>query len=105
MRSWASRRRNAVRLEQLDGGGWIEVAASATDADGRCRDLAAHAPAGDYRLNFSTGSYLQRQGRTSIYPEIIPLPSRATVMATIICRSCSATTVTPLIEDRDKRGS
>ena len=60
----------AVRLEQLDGGGLIEVAASATDADGRCRDLAAHAPAGDYRLTFSTGSYLQRQGRTSIYPEI-----------------------------------
>ncbi|MDR3799002.1 MAG: hydroxyisourate hydrolase [Terracidiphilus sp.] len=80
----------AVRLEKLEGGGWIEVssdgespervrdapcgwvevAASATDADGRCRDLAADAAAGDYRLTFSTGSYLQRQGRTSIYPEI-----------------------------------
>jgi 5-hydroxyisourate hydrolase len=79
----------AVRLEKLDGGGWIEVldgeppervrdapcdwveiAASATDADGRCRDLAADASAGDYRLTFSTGSYLTRLGRTSIYPEI-----------------------------------
>ena len=79
----------AVRLERLEGGGWIEVsvgdepaervqdadawveiAASATDADGRCRDLAADAPAGDYRLTFSTGSYLTRLGRTSIYPEI-----------------------------------
>lgn len=84
----------AVRLEKLDGGGWlevpdgkvldgepvervrdapcgwVEVAASATDADGRCRDLAAEAVAGDYRLTFSTGSYLKRQGRTSIYPEI-----------------------------------
>jgi 5-hydroxyisourate hydrolase len=84
----------AVRLEKLDGGGWfevpdmevmegeppvrvrdapcdwIEVAASATDADGRCRDLAADAPAGDYRLTFETGSYLKRQGRVSIYPEI-----------------------------------
>jgi 5-hydroxyisourate hydrolase len=83
----------AVRLERL--GGWlevpdievsshgeppervhdapcdcIEIAASATDADGRCRDLAADAPAGDYRLTFSTSSYLKRQGRTSIYPEI-----------------------------------
>lgn len=80
----------AVRLEKLEGGGWIEVspdgeppervrsapsswvevAASATDADGRCRDLASDAPAGDYRLTFDTGSYLERQGRTSIYPEI-----------------------------------
>jgi 5-hydroxyisourate hydrolase len=79
----------AVRLERLEGGGWIEVsvgdepaervqdadawveiAASATDADGRCRDLAADAPAGDYRLTFSTGNYLTRLGRTSIYPEI-----------------------------------
>jgi 5-hydroxyisourate hydrolase len=84
----------AVRLEKLDGGGWLEVpdievldgsppervrdapcdwveiAASATDADGRCRDLAADAPAGDYRLTFDTGSYLKRLGRTGIYPEI-----------------------------------
>ncbi len=79
----------AVRLEKLDGGGWleildgepaervrsapcdwIEIATSATDADGRCRDLAADAPAGAYRLTFETGSYLKRQGRTSIYPEI-----------------------------------
>ena len=41
-----------------------------TDADGRCRDLAADAPAGDYRLTFDTGSYFKRLGRTSIYPEI-----------------------------------
>ncbi len=79
----------AVRLEKLDGGGWIEVmdgeppervrsapcnwvevAASETDADGRCRDLAADAPPGDYRLTFDTGNYLRRMGRTSIYPEI-----------------------------------
>jgi 5-hydroxyisourate hydrolase len=80
----------AVRLEKLESGGWIEVssngespervrdapcdwveiAASVTDADGRCRNLAADAPAGDYRLTFSTGSYLSRLGRTSIYPEI-----------------------------------
>jgi 5-hydroxyisourate hydrolase len=84
----------AVRLEKLDGEcwlevpdtavmegepservrdapcGWVEIAAGATDANGRCRDLTADAPAGDYRLTFSTGSYLKRQGRTSIYPEI-----------------------------------
>jgi len=84
----------AVRLDKLAGGGWLEVpdsavpggspqervrdapcgwaevAASATDADGRCRDLAADVPAGDYRLTFDTGNYFKRQGRTSIYPEI-----------------------------------
>jgi len=50
--------------------GWVEVAASATDPDGRCRDLAANAPAGDYRLTFDTGSYFKRLCRTSIYSEI-----------------------------------
>ena len=84
----------AVRLEKLDGGGWLEVpdietmdrespervrnspcswveiTSSVTDADGRCRDLAANAQAGDYRLSFDTGIYFKRQGRTSIYPEI-----------------------------------
>ena len=60
----------AVRLDKLDGAGWIEVAASVPDADGRCRDLAADAPSGNYRLTFSTGDYMRRLGRTSIYPEI-----------------------------------
>lgn len=60
----------AVRLEKLSGSGWLEVAAGATDADGRCRDLAADAPSGDYRLTFDAGSYLARLGRSSIYPEI-----------------------------------
>ncbi|MFZ0304539.1 MAG: hydroxyisourate hydrolase [Terracidiphilus sp.] len=51
-------------------GGWVEVAAGSTDSDGRCRDLAASAPAGLYRLTFDTGAYLERCGRASIYPEI-----------------------------------
>jgi 5-hydroxyisourate hydrolase len=83
----------AVRLEKLAGGGWLEVpendamdkgspervrnspsswveiAASATDSDGRCRDLASDAPAGDYRLIFDTGNYLKHLGRASIYTE------------------------------------
>ena len=59
----------AVRLEKLENS-WVEAAASVTDADGRCRDLAADAPVGDYRLIFDTGSYFKRLGRVSIYPEI-----------------------------------
>jgi 5-hydroxyisourate hydrolase len=61
----------AVRLDKLESGDSIVAAACVTDADGRCRDLAADAPPGDYRLTFSTGSYLTRLGRVSIYPEIV----------------------------------
>jgi 5-hydroxyisourate hydrolase len=61
----------AVRLDWLaDGDAWKTVASSATDADGRCRDLAQSAAEGVYRLTFSTGSYLQERSRSTIYPEI-----------------------------------
>ena len=80
----------AVRLDKQDGGGWIEVSSDddsaqlvedtprdwigvstgVTDADGRCRALAAYAEPGVYRLTFSTGAYLEGLGRTTIYPEI-----------------------------------
>lgn len=60
----------AVRLEMKHGDRWAAIATGTTDADGRCGDLEANATAGDYRLTFSTGTYLARNGRTSIYPEI-----------------------------------
>ena len=65
-------RRQADRreAERCDAGQWVEVGASATDADGRCRDLTKDVEAGVYRLTFSTGAYLEGQGRTGIYPEI-----------------------------------
>ena len=79
-----------VRLEAMEGGGWIEVSvgdkrgqrlldvpgnwidvsSSVTDADGRCRDLGDIACEGAYRLTFETGKYFAREGRGSIYPEI-----------------------------------
>ena len=79
-----------VRLEFMEGGGWIEVAngpgshervqdspggwvevgRGRTDDNGRCRDLAPEAPAGFYRITFDAGAYFERCGRTSIYPEI-----------------------------------
>ncbi len=49
---------------------WIEISTGITDADGRCRNLARDAQPGVYRITFDTGKYLQRSGRTSIYPEI-----------------------------------
>jgi 5-hydroxyisourate hydrolase len=60
----------ALRLDCKTGCGWAEVAASATDGDGRCRDLAPEAAAGTYRITFETGAYFARAGRRSIYPEV-----------------------------------
>jgi 5-hydroxyisourate hydrolase len=59
-----------VRLEKRDAADWIPISVSATDADGRCRDLITQSPSGTYRLTFSTGSYLERLGRSTIYPQI-----------------------------------
>lgn len=59
-----------VRLEKLDEDSWLTLAESATDTDGRCRDLATDALPGVYRLTFSTGRYLEQLRRSSIYPEV-----------------------------------
>ncbi|HUB28392.1 MAG TPA: hydroxyisourate hydrolase [Terracidiphilus sp.] len=75
-----------VRLEEHQGGGWsemgdaerisdltgtwVEIARKATDTDGRCRDLAADAAEGIYRITFETGVYLRNDERRTIYPEI-----------------------------------
>jgi 5-hydroxyisourate hydrolase len=59
-----------IRLEKLDEDSWLLLAESATDADGRCRNLAPEAAPGLYRLTFSTGAYFNEQARSSIYPEI-----------------------------------
>ena len=60
-----------VRLERLDGGHWIDVTRTMTDADGRCSDFAQEVNEGRYRVIFETGEYLSRQGRTSLYPEVV----------------------------------
>ena len=59
-----------VRLERFDEDSWLLLAESATDANGRCRNLDANATPGLYRLSLATGAYLKDQGRSSIYPEI-----------------------------------
>ena len=59
-----------VRLERQESAAWTSIAASATDADGRCRGLAEEAPAGIYKLTFATDAYFEQAGRTSIYPEV-----------------------------------
>ena len=94
-----------MRLEQFEGGGWIEVsangeaaeraqdapgdwievAAGATDADGRCRDLARDAASGAYRLTFDTGAYFARARAAPASTPKLPSPSTATAMRTITC--------------------
>jgi 5-hydroxyisourate hydrolase len=60
----------ALRLEVRKGDQWELVSTGTTDEGGRCRELAQDASQGIYRLTFDTGEYLQREGRSSIYPEI-----------------------------------
>jgi 5-hydroxyisourate hydrolase len=60
-----------VNLERKISGQWIPMGERLTDSDGRCRDLPANPEQGTYRLTFSTGEYLARLARSSLYPEII----------------------------------
>jgi len=60
----------AVRLEKRQRSLWGVISSGATDADGRCRDLAPAAKRGVYRLTFETRAYLANLGRDSIYPEV-----------------------------------
>jgi len=60
-----------VRLEKFDDESWLLLAESATDGEGRCRNLAAEAGAGVYRLTFSIDEYFRHQKRSCIYPEIV----------------------------------
>jgi 5-hydroxyisourate hydrolase len=61
----------SVRLEKRERDSWALISSGVTDADGRCRELAADASSGAYRLAFDTGAYMSRLGRTSVYPEIV----------------------------------
>jgi len=60
----------AVRLERNSDQGWMNLAESATDNDGRCNKFAFVNSAGTYRFIFAVGEYFSRLGRKSIYPEI-----------------------------------
>lgn len=61
----------AIQLAALKGDEWVTLAKASTDDDGRCRDLASEIPEGTYRITFFSREYLERLGRTSIYPEIV----------------------------------
>ncbi|CAN5246221.1 hydroxyisourate hydrolase [soil metagenome] len=55
----------------LSGPEGIVIATGQTDADGRIADLGPEVlPAGDYRLEFDTGSYFAASGRPTFYPRV-----------------------------------
>lgn len=60
-----------LSLEKFENGLWGVISRSTTDADGRCRELAPDATEGLYRITFHLQDYFARQGRSSIYPEIL----------------------------------
>jgi 5-hydroxyisourate hydrolase len=62
-----------VRLSRLTDGAWIEIAALATDEDGRVKSLPGERGVltrGQYRLHFETGEYFQRLGMRRFHPYI-----------------------------------
>jgi len=55
----------------LSGPGGTVIAMGETDADGRIGSLGPDVlPAGDYRLEFHTGSYFAASGRKTFYPRV-----------------------------------
>lgn len=63
----------AVVLKRLqDDGKWHQIAAGATDADGRLNDLLAPNSLvdGRYRLSFATAEYFQRRSVSTLYPQV-----------------------------------
>ncbi|MGQ0648467.1 MAG: hydroxyisourate hydrolase [Gemmatimonadaceae bacterium] len=62
----------AVTLEHLAGDAWDAISSTATDGDGRVRELLTSGTlrVGRYRLVFATTEYFARQGATTFYPAI-----------------------------------
>jgi 5-hydroxyisourate hydrolase len=52
-------------------GAWAQLAAAATDADGRVRELAPEGlEPGTHRLVFDTAAHFAATGQTGFYPEV-----------------------------------
>jgi len=64
----------AVSLEiHRQDRGWVKLATTATDADGRVHDFLNPGSAldpGRYRLTFAVGDYFRARGEATFYPEI-----------------------------------
>lgn len=61
-----------VRLERLDGKGFLTVGAGRTDIDGRHAHLVPDGAfvAGTWRITFDTAAYFAQTGTEGFYPEV-----------------------------------
>lgn len=60
-----------VRLERADSAGWTSLGETVTNEDGRVKQLGPHRlDSGDYRLTFETGTYFEKLGTDSFYPQV-----------------------------------
>lgn len=61
-----------VELATRQGDTWTVLATSATDEDGRVRDLGPETVAsGRYRIRFDTGAYFAATGQRGFHPEVV----------------------------------
>ncbi len=59
-----------IRLERLNGGSWDQMCQTATDADGRCREMRGSNVKGLYRLRFAVEEYYKERQEPCLYPYI-----------------------------------
>jgi 5-hydroxyisourate hydrolase len=59
-----------ILLEKKTVEGWMSMAESVTDDDGRCGKLVFSDSAAIYRFTFAVEAYFKSLDRISIYPEI-----------------------------------
>ena len=61
-----------VLLQQLTEGGWVQIGAGRTDADGRITDFGLEEPlsTGIFQLDFDTGDYFEKKGSSCFYPYV-----------------------------------
>jgi hypothetical protein len=71
---WASRRSACAKLAPCS---WVEIAAGVTDADGRCRDLAADAPSRRLPAHLRHRQLLQAPWAAPVFTRRFPSPSPA----------------------------
>jgi len=61
----------AVSLARRSGDGWVELATTRSDTNGRVANLLSgevKSPAGTYRLRFDTGAYFAAMGVSPFHP-------------------------------------
>jgi 5-hydroxyisourate hydrolase len=61
-----------VKLSRLGDNGWLELASTQTDSDGRAQLTAPGMPlrVGDHCIRFGVGDYFGARDRESFYPKV-----------------------------------